>query len=158
MTTTTLRRTVVVESPFEGGTPREADNVVYLRRCLRDCFRRGEAPFASHGLYPGVLDDTVADERALGIECGWAIAYKLDAWVWYLDRGVTRGMVAGLECALMRVNVPSLAETTLFRSFGLNEQAIDLDPVVVMRKHPALAQMVLRLPGLAEAWKIGHSG
>jgi len=42
------------------------ENLKYLRRCMVDCLKRGEAPYASHGLYTqeGVLDDTVSEERA----------------------------------------------------------------------------------------------
>jgi len=164
MVMTSITKTIVIESPFEGGTPREADNVRYLKHCLADCFRRGEAPFASHGLYTTVLDDTVAEERALGIQSGWAIAMRLDAWVWYLDRGVTRGMLAGFHAALTRrVDLATLCATTLFRAFGTSMErnwkceAEDLDPVEVMRTHPSLAQLTLHFPGLAEAWKIGQS-
>ncbi len=153
-------KTVVVESPFEGGTPREVDNVVYLRRCLADCFRRGEAPFASHGLYPGVLDDTVPDERTLGIRAGWAIAHQLDAWAWYLDRGLTRGMIAGFQFSfevLHLMDAHLLNDTRLFRRFGDANEAQDCDPVLVMREHPVLAQVVVMWsPSLANLWKIGQ--
>lgn len=50
-------RRVIVESPYAGDIER---NMRYLRACLADCLRRGEAPFASHAIYtqPGVLDDS----------------------------------------------------------------------------------------------------
>jgi len=59
-------RRVIVESPFAGNVER---NVAFARACLRDCLMRGEAPFASHLLYtqPGVLNDNIPEERALGI-------------------------------------------------------------------------------------------
>lgn len=62
---------VIIESPYAGDIDR---NLRYLRACMADCLRRGEAPFASHGLYtqPGVLDDDKPDERKLGIEAGFA--------------------------------------------------------------------------------------
>ena len=44
MTPPTMRL-VVVESPYAGDV--EA-NLAYLRRAMRDCLLRGEAPFASH--------------------------------------------------------------------------------------------------------------
>lgn len=68
-------RLVIVESPFAGATPDDRlANRVFLAAALRDCLARGEAPFASHGLYtlPGVLDDDRPDERKLGIEAGLA--------------------------------------------------------------------------------------
>lgn len=101
-------RLVIVESPFagKGATPVErdhatAENVRYLRACLADCLRRGEAPFASHGLYtqPGVLDDTDAVERAHGIAAGFAWRPVARATVVYTDRGMSSGMRAGVEHA-----------------------------------------------------------
>lgn len=54
---------VLLESPYAGNVEL---NVTYARACMRDCLKRGEAPFASHLLYtqPGVLDDLVPNERA----------------------------------------------------------------------------------------------
>jgi hypothetical protein len=91
-------KTVIVESPFAG---RVEVNQVYAKLAIRDCLRRGEAPFASHLLYTldGVLDDTDPVERALGIEAGLAIGAKLDATVVYTDYGVTPGMRQGIDAA-----------------------------------------------------------
>jgi hypothetical protein len=84
-------RTVVIESPYAGDVTR---NLRYLRAALRDCLRRGEAPFASHALYPTVLDDFVEEERKLGIEAGFAVGAHLDAVVFYTDLGWSNGMRA----------------------------------------------------------------
>ena len=91
-------RRVVIESPFAGGIARNLD---YLRACMADCLRRGEAPFASHGLYtqPGVLDDNDPEQRKLGIAAGFAWRAMADATVVYTDLGVSRGMVEGLKHA-----------------------------------------------------------
>jgi hypothetical protein len=68
-----LRALVIIESPFKGETTdQEAEHLVYARRALRDSLNRGEAPFASHLLYTQVLDDSVPEERKLGMEAGWA--------------------------------------------------------------------------------------
>ena len=94
-------RLVVVESPYAGDVSR---NVAYARAALADCLSRGEAPFASHLLFtqPGVLDDTVPEERALGIAAGFAWAEHADAVVVYEDLGISRGMLAGIERAEKR--------------------------------------------------------
>ncbi|MDD5749435.1 MAG: hypothetical protein PHO91_01450 [Patescibacteria group bacterium] len=95
-------RLVIIESPF-AGTPEEvATNIQYARACLLDCLKRGEAPFASHLLYTqeGVLDDTVPEQRRLGIEAGLAWGQKATATVVYLDRGISQGMVQGIIRAL----------------------------------------------------------
>jgi hypothetical protein len=91
-------RLVIVESPYAGDVER---NTRYLRACLADCLRRGEAPFASHAIYtqPGVLDDSDPEERKLGIEAGHAWRAMAEATVVYTDLGVSRGMVDGLKHA-----------------------------------------------------------
>ena len=92
---------VVVESPYAGGIEQ---NVAYARACLADCLRRGEAPFASHLLYtqPGVLDDTIPEERALGIEAGFAWGALARLVAVYVDLGITRGMALGIQRAKAR--------------------------------------------------------
>jgi hypothetical protein len=81
---------VIVESPYAGNIAR---NVAYAKAALSDCLARGEAPFASHLLYPahGVLDDTKSEERRLGIAAGFAWGRHADAVVVYDDFGVTPG-------------------------------------------------------------------
>lgn len=89
---------VIVESPYAG----EAEtNVPYARACMHDCLMRGEAPFASHLLYtqPGVLRDSVVEERKLGIEAGFAWGQHAKATVVYTDLGISPGMEAGIERA-----------------------------------------------------------
>lgn len=92
---------VVIESPFAGDVER---NLRYVRACMSDCLRRGEAPYASHAIYtqPGVLRDDVPDERTLGIEAGFAWGEKADLVAVYEDLGVSRGMAAGVERAHLR--------------------------------------------------------
>lgn len=62
----------VIESPYAGDVTR---NLAYVRACMRAVLLEGGAPLASHALYTqeGVLDDTVPEERALGIEAGFVI-------------------------------------------------------------------------------------
>ncbi|WP_343232559.1 hypothetical protein [Microvirga antarctica] len=91
-------RLVIVESPYAGNVHLHER---YARAALVDCLRRGEAPFASHLLYtqPGVLDDGIQEERALGIEAGLMWGAKADATVVYMDLGLSGGMLAGVERA-----------------------------------------------------------
>ena len=90
--------TVMIESPYAGDVER---NLRYLRACMADCLRRGEAPFASHGLYtqPGVLDDNDPEDRKLGIEAGFSWRRFADYTVVYCDLGITPGMIKGIEHA-----------------------------------------------------------
>lgn len=89
---------VIIESPYAGDVER---NLRYLRAALRDCLMRGESPFASHALYTqdGVLDDSVPEERALGIEAGLQWATMADRTVVYEDLGVSPGMRLGIDRA-----------------------------------------------------------
>jgi len=112
---------VIVESPLDGPT---ADvvrrNVDYARRCLRDSFTRGEAPFASHLLYtqPGVLDDKDPNERAQGIGAGFVWGEVADLVAVYIDHGISKGMRDGIDVALER------GTTITYRSLFMDERDI----------------------------------
>jgi hypothetical protein len=86
---------VIIESPYAGDV---LANFLYARKCVRDSLLRGEAPIASHLLYPqpGILDDLVPEERALGIAAGIEWYRKAELCAVYFDRGVSQGMVAGI--------------------------------------------------------------
>lgn len=99
-------RLVVLESPFFASTERERqENVAYARACLLDSLRRGESPIASHLLWPSVLDDGTPSERAEGIEAGLAWLKVAEASVVYTDRGISKGMLLGVDRA-RKLNVP----------------------------------------------------
>lgn len=89
---------VVIESPFSGDVER---NLKYVRACMADCFRRGEAPFASHALYtqPGVLDDNIPEERKLGMVAGFEWGDLAQLTVVYEDLGYSHGMHEGIDRA-----------------------------------------------------------
>jgi len=95
-------RRVIVESPYAGNLWQRFLNRRYARRCMHDCFKRGEAPFASHLLYtqPGVLRDGVAIERARGIQAGLIWGSSASATVVYTDRGISAGMRRGIDAAV----------------------------------------------------------
>lgn len=86
---------VVIESPYAGDVER---NLRYLRAAMHDSLSRGEAPYASHGLYtqPGVLRDEVPEERQHGIAAGFAWGACAKRRVFYVDLGWSSGMRAGL--------------------------------------------------------------
>lgn len=91
-------RLVIIESPFAGDVQA---NIEYARRCVRDSLERGEAPIASHLLYTqdGILDDGKPAERQWGIDAGLAWRRVAEASVVYTDRGISRGMLYGIEAA-----------------------------------------------------------
>lgn len=110
-------RRVILESPYEGdcGALRIERNLRYLRACMRDSVRRGEAPFASHAMYPqpGVLDDLDADDRELGMQAGFAWRASAAATVVYVDFGITKGMQEGITHGVATPN-----HVVEFREFG----------------------------------------
>ena len=87
---------VLVESPFAGDVEK---NIIYARKCMKDCFSRGEFPFASHLLYTqdGILDDDIKEERTLGIGAGLAWGKFANKTIVYTDLGISRGMTFGIE-------------------------------------------------------------
>lgn len=90
---------VIIESPFSGDV--EA-NITYARAAVRDSLLRGEAPIASHLLHtqPGILNDYIAAERALGIDAGHAWLPSASAVAVYTDRGISGGMQLGIDRAV----------------------------------------------------------
>lgn len=108
-------RRVVIESPFkelEGEEPEEsrAINFAYLQECIRDCLLRREACFASHQMYTKALDDAKPDERELGLQAGFEWHRVADLLVVYTDRGITSGMLRGIENAAL-VGLPVVYRT-----------------------------------------------
>lgn len=95
---------VVVVSTASAGDAGDVDrNLRYLRAALADSLARGEAPYASHGLYtqPGVLDDTIPQEREKGIAAGFEWGKRASVRAVYGDLGITDGMRRGIEQALL---------------------------------------------------------
>jgi hypothetical protein len=87
---------VIVESPFLGG---DAGMKRYLRLCMLDSIQRGEAPYASHRLYPGVLDDGVPEQRQVGLSLGHSWRAVADVTAVYVDYGISPGMRDGITTA-----------------------------------------------------------
>ena len=91
---------VVIEHPYSSGTKDGIEmNEKYGRACLADSLDRDETPFSSALLYAqeGVLDDTIPQERAKGIQAGFKWREVADKTVFYGDRGISGGMLMGLE-------------------------------------------------------------
>jgi hypothetical protein len=94
--------TVVIESPYAADTAAGvARNMRYARACMAYCIANDAAPFASHLLYtqPGVLNDKDPAERKNGMRAGFAVAAKLQERWFFIDLGMTDGMLRGEEAA-----------------------------------------------------------
>lgn len=99
---------VVVETPFA----RSEGWGAYLKACLEDCFNRDEAPFASDAIYPTVLDDKIERERELGMQMRNAWAIRADKIIFYVDRGMSPGMLLALDHA------QEMGQAVEFRTLG----------------------------------------
>lgn len=91
---------VVIESPFAAANlDEQRNNIDYARKCMRHSLMRGEAPFASHLIYPqaNILNDNIASERQLGIEAGYSWGSFADLHAFYTDRGWSPGMIQALR-------------------------------------------------------------
>jgi hypothetical protein len=91
---------VIIESPYAAGNNRTVkQNIAYARRCVKDSLDRGEAPIASHLLYtqPGILDDSKPEERKKGIMAGYKWYGIHTTVAFYVDYGISNGMIEALE-------------------------------------------------------------
>lgn len=86
----------IIESPFAGDI--EA-NLCYARQAMLDSIRRGECPFASHLLYPQVLNDADPSERELGLKLAEKFYRHAAQVVVYDDFGISPGMARGIAYA-----------------------------------------------------------
>lgn len=93
---------IIIESPFAGEVEQ---NIEYARVALKDSLMRGEAPLASHLLYPQVLDDLIPSERTQGINAGLAWRAVATGAAFYIDRGWSSGMIATRDL-YDRENIP----------------------------------------------------
>ncbi len=88
---------VIVESPFAGEIKR---NEIYAEFACHDCLvNYSESPYASHILYTRkyVLDDSIPEERNLGIQAGFEWRSVTDLTVFYTDLGISSGMTWGAK-------------------------------------------------------------
>ena len=88
---------VIIESPYKGFDL--IDNLDYARRCMWHSLLQGESPFVSHLLYTQVLDDTVPEQREMGMTLARNWYEVADLCAVYTDRGISWGMEQGIEYA-----------------------------------------------------------
>ena len=96
-----MTKLVIIESPFfvKGNEQATNDNILYARACMLDSLRKGESPFLSHLSYTQVMDDNNTEDRALGINAGLEWGKVAEASIVYIDRGISPGMLIGIENA-----------------------------------------------------------
>lgn len=118
-------RRVIVESPYAGDVIR---NVEYARAAMRDCLQRGEAPFASHLLYPAPfgLEDAsfVPLTRGLRATVDAGDLERVGQFKWFAN-----GQRGG-EYAARHVRTPSGQLTILMHRFIMDApDGVEVDHV-----------------------------
>ena len=87
---------VILESPFAGDVK---NNVHYAKYAINYFSQQGFAPMASHLSSTNFLDDTIKEQRDLGIDRGLDIANGKNSIV-AIDRGISGGMEYGVQRAI----------------------------------------------------------
>ncbi len=87
---------VILESPYAGEIER---NRIFAICCIRDMLDRGEAPYASHVLYPPASQKFTKKERDRGMKAGYAWMAVADLVAVYTNLGQTEGMLRGITRA-----------------------------------------------------------
>jgi len=106
---------VLIESPLAAPSIEGlVRNKKFARACMNDSLGKGEAPYASHLLYAqeGILNDDIAEERALGIHAGLVWGSLTQKTVVYTDLGISGGMDRGIKRAM------SEGKTVEYRELG----------------------------------------
>jgi hypothetical protein len=111
-------RHCIVLSPYSGTTTEASQYARYRDECLEELLRAGYAPFASHAIYPQVLDDSNPEERELGMKAGCAVyAAMLPCPVFVGDdHGISTGMAQEIAWFESRD-----CRTVLYRTLGFWE-------------------------------------
>jgi hypothetical protein len=86
---------VVIVSPLRANSREEIEeNKAYAKRCVLDCLKRGESPYASHLFFDqnGILDEMKPEDRNLGMNAGLTWGMMAQKVVAYVDLGYSHGM------------------------------------------------------------------
>jgi len=86
----------ILESPYSGNVERHR---LYAIQCLRDMLSRGEAPFASHLLYPKGFLGFSPEAREAGMKAAFSWTPVSEQVVAYIDLGLSHGMIRGIARA-----------------------------------------------------------
>lgn len=87
----------IIESPFKASENySEEQHSDYLRQCIRWCVENGYTPYASHRMLTDAFDDSIPEERELGIQAGFAMNKCIDTVLVFGDLGLSKGMLRGI--------------------------------------------------------------
>lgn len=101
------RNRVYVISKYAGNTKKNTKAAIAYCRYV---IAKGKMPIASHLLYPQILDDSVPEERELGLSFGLSLLSDCqEAWVF--GSTISAGMGAELEeCKRLRIPIRYIKE------------------------------------------------
>ena len=133
---------VVLESRFSASDTRGLVlNKKFTLACMRDCFLKGQAPYASHVIYahPHFLDDFVASERALGMHAGFLWGDLAVKTIVYTDLGISSGMQMGIDHAI------EMGRPVEYRTLGwvpdVSQEEIDLEDKIIAGQKQLLKEL-----------------
>lgn len=92
---TPQNRLVYIASPYAGDIE---SNTRFAVRCCQYAIKRGYTPLASHLLYPQMLDDSLPEERALGLAFGQTLL-ALCREMWVFGAHISSGMACEIDYA-----------------------------------------------------------
>ena len=81
---------VYIASPYAGDLE---NNIAFAKAACRYAVKQGCAPVAAHLLYPQLLDDSIPEERELGIRMGLRVLEACDE-LWICGERLSQGMQA----------------------------------------------------------------
>ena len=89
-------KTILIESPYASKNKEERFvHLCYARLVMLNELRKGNSPLLSHMLYTQSLNDSDPKEREIGINAGLELGLRLDEQVFYVDFGLSSGMILG---------------------------------------------------------------
>ena len=86
---------VYIASPYAGDVE---GNVEFAKAACRLAMEEGSTPVAAHLLYPQMLDDTVPEQRELGIRMGLKLLEACSE-LWLCGSRISNGMQEELKAA-----------------------------------------------------------
>ena len=100
---------VIIESPFKNSDKKIlSENLIYLNMVARQLATKNNlSPLFFHGFYTHFLNDHCDTERALGLNLSFMHHKGIDTRIITVDRGISKGMILGMETGLKHGGSPS---------------------------------------------------
>lgn len=106
-------RMIYICSPYAGNTE---ENTAFARQACGYAIRQGAVPLAPHLLYPQILNDSVPEEREIGIRLGLDILERCEE-LWICGDRMSAGMKR--ETAYAKARGIPVRRSLYVRSWGI---------------------------------------